>query len=157
VTAGSAGGQAWVIEPMGAEDIPQVATIDRATFANPWSEASYRYEVTENEAAHFLVALTPPGRRVVGFAGYWLVVDEAHIATLAVHAEWRRRGLGEQLLAALLQQARALGALSATLEVRAGNAAAQRLYARHAFAEVGRRAHYYQDNGEDALLLTAKL
>ena len=157
MAAGSAQGGAWVIGPMEAEDIPQVALIDRETFANPWSAASYHYEITENLAAHFLVAVTPPGRQVVGFAGFWLVVDEAHIGTLAVHHAWRRRGLGEQLLMALLTQARGLGALLATLEVREGNLAAQHLYAKHGFAEVGRRAHYYQDNGEDALLLTAAL
>lgn len=153
------GGEAdWVIAPMEEQDIAQVVAIDQDSFANPWSAASYRYELAENRSAHFLVALAPAGdRRVTGYAGFWLVVDEAHIGTLAVQRAWRRRGLGERLLTALLREARALGALSVMLEVRPGNEAAKALYQKHGFEEVGRRKHYYQDNGEDALLLTAKL
>jgi [ribosomal protein S18]-alanine N-acetyltransferase len=149
----------WDIVLMEERDIPQVAAIDQEAFANPWSAASYHYELSENQAAHFWVAVAPTAmgdRLVAGYAGYWLVVDEAHIGTLAVKPGWRRRGLGERLLAALLQEARALGARSALLEVRAGNQAAQALYHKHGFDEVGRRTRYYQDNGEDALLLTAK-
>ena len=93
---------------------------------------------------------------MVGYAGFWLIVDEAHIGTIAVHPLWRQRGLGEKLLVTLLRQARELGAVLATLEVRPGNQAAQRLYRRHGFAEVGQRKRYYQDNGEDALLLTVR-
>ncbi len=149
-----------VIAPMEVSDLPQVVAIDESSFATPWSAASYHYELTENRVAHFLVGVAPGNgypRQVVGYAGYWLVVDEAHIGTLAVHPAWRRRGLGERLLTALLQQALALGARSATLEVRAGNLAAQALYRKHGFDDVGRRKHYYRDNGEDALLLTARL
>jgi [ribosomal protein S18]-alanine N-acetyltransferase len=149
-----------VVAPMEERDIPQVTAIDRRSFANPWSAESYHYELAENQAAHFLVALAAaePGveRRVMGYAGYWLIVDEAHIGTLAVHPDWRRRGLGEKLLAALLHQARELGALTALLEVRAGNLAAQGLYRKQGFEEVGRRKGYYRDNAEDALLLTAR-
>lgn len=148
---------------MEERDILQVMAIDQRSFANPWSAASYHYEVTENRNAHFSVVWAPsPGapagqRLVAGYAGYWLIVDEAHIGTLAVHPDWRRRGLGEKLLAALLRQARDLGAGVALLEVRAGNLAAQNLYRKYGFEAVGRRKHYYHDNGEDALLLTAKI
>ena len=149
-----------VIAPMEERDIPQVMVIDRHSFANPWSTEAYRYELAQNPAAHFMVALAAAGpeagRRVLGYAGYWLIVDEAHIGTLAVHPDWRRSGLGETLLRALLAQARKLGASTALLEVRAGNLAAQELYRKQGFEEVGRRKGYYRDNGEDALLLTAK-
>ena len=153
------GGDDFTIVPMEEQDIPQVAAIDQLSFANPWSAQSYHFELTVNEAAHFLVLLAPPAeaaRQVVGYAGFWLIVDEAHMGTLAVHPLWRRRGLGERLLVALLGQARGLGAASVTLEVRAGNEAAQQLYRRHGFVEVGRRKRYYQDNGEDAILLTVR-
>jgi ribosomal-protein-alanine N-acetyltransferase len=153
------GGNDFVVVPMEERDIPQVAAIDKLSFANPWSAGSYRYELVTNRASHFWVLLAPAPeteRQVVGYAGFWLIVDEAHIGTLAVQPLWRRRGLGEKLLATLLCQARDLGAVMATLEVRAGNLAAQHLYQRHGFAEVGRRKKYYQDNGEDALLLTVK-
>ena len=149
-----------VIVTMELSDLPQVMAIDARAFATPWSAASYHYELAENRAAHFLAGVMPAAgleRQVLGYAGYWLIVDEAHIGTLAVHPAWRRCGLGEKLLTALLRQARELGALSATLEVRASNRAALTLYGKHGFAEVGRRKHYYHDNGEDALLLTARL
>ena len=160
------GGNSLVIAPMEERDIPQVMAIDRRSFANPWSAESYCYELAENRNAHFLVVLASspsaeagPGVQhlVAGYAGYWLIVDEAHIGTLAVHPDWRRRGLGEKLLTALLRQAGDLGAITALLEVRAGNLAAQALYRKHGFEEVGRRKRYYHDNGEDALLLTAKI
>ncbi len=153
------GGSDVAIVPMEERDIPQVAAIDQLSFANPWSAESYRYEVMANRASHFWVLLAPAAeaeRQVVGYAGFWLIVDEAHIGTLAVHPLWRRRGLGERLLVTLLGQARELGAVMATLEVRAGNLAAQRLYLHHGFGVVGRRKKYYQDNGEDALLLTVR-
>jgi ribosomal-protein-alanine N-acetyltransferase len=158
--------------PMELADIPQVAAIDRLSFPQPWSEQSYRFELVDNRNAHFIVALAPnpngarglwkqlwggwPARRVVGYAGFWFVVDEAHINTIAVHPEWRRRGIGERLLVKLLAQARGLGAATATLEVRVSNLAAQQLYQKYRFEEVGRRPHYYRD-GEDALLMTIRL
>jgi ribosomal-protein-alanine N-acetyltransferase len=152
-------GSGFAIVPMEEGDIPQVMAIDRLSFANPWNAESYRYELTANRASHFWVLLAPGSeaeRRVAGYAGFWLIVDEAHIGALAVHPLWRRQGLGEKLLARLLRQARELGAVLATLEVRAGNQAAQALYRRYGLVEVGRRKKYYQDNGEDALLLTVK-
>lgn len=161
------------IAAMQLGDIPQVMEIDRLCFPNPWSEPSYRYELLENRCAYFIVALQPAeslGRRwlwrlagrppaqrpLVGYAGLWLVVDEAHINTLAVRPQWRGRGIGERLLLDLLAHAQGRSAVSATLEVRVSNAAAQRLYRKHGFEEVGRRPRYYQD-GEDALLMTVRL
>ena len=159
------------IAAMIEDDIPQVATIDRISFPQPWSENSYRYELRDNEHAHFIVALDPdsrvapnwldrlfgrsPTRRVIGYAGYWLVEDEAHINTIAVHPEWRRRGIGDRLLRTLLADARAARARSATLEVRVSNTSAQQLYRKYGFEPVGQRPRYYRD-GEDALLMTAK-
>ncbi len=95
-------------------------------------------------------------RWVAGFVGYWHVVDEAHISTIAVHPKWRGSGVGEQLLRATLEHALSLGAQMATLEVRVSNAAAQNLYRKYHFEEVGRRKNYYRDNGEDAVLMTAE-
>jgi len=152
-------------------DIPQVVAIDQQSFPMPWSEATYRLELTENANSHFLVACLSSGARpsgqgwrgwlrrepprvVVGYIGFWYVVDEAHISTLAVHPAYRGRGIGAQLLAAMLREAAGLGARLATLEVRVGNLAAQRLYLKFGFEEVGRRPAYYRDNAEDALLMT---
>jgi ribosomal-protein-alanine N-acetyltransferase len=143
----------FLIRGMRLEDIPAVSAIDRASFPNPWPESTYRYELLENRVAHVLVVEARLSAEVVGMAGYWLVVDEAHISTFAVHPRWRNRGVGSALLRALLRQAAELGATSALLEVRAGNGPAQALYRRFGFRKVGRRKGYYRDNGEDALLM----
>ncbi len=156
------------IVPMAPADITQVLEIDRLSFPLPWSYASYRHELAENKNAHFFVALRTPrrswrnwfraprGRLVVGFVGYWYILDEAHISTIGVHPRWRGHGIGEQLLVAALKHAIGLGAVEATLEVRASNTAALNLYHKHGFEEVGRRKNYYRDNDEDALLMTAR-
>ena len=91
---------------------------------------------------------------LVGYGGFWTMVDEAHISTLAVHSAWRRRGIGELLLLAMLDRAAEVGVRVATLEVRASNAGAQSLYREYGFEVFGERRHYYSDNGEDALIMT---
>ncbi len=145
----------FLVRPMQPEDIPAVREIDRVSFPNPWPENTYRYELQENRASHLLVIQSREPIEIVGVGGYWLVVDEAHISTFAVHPEWRNRGVGSILLNGILRQAAGLGAASAMLEVRAGNLAAQSLYRRFGFRDVGNRKGYYKDNGEDALLMTA--
>jgi ribosomal-protein-alanine N-acetyltransferase len=99
----------------------------------------------------------PPARQVVGYGGFWFIVDEAHISTIAVHPDWRGQGVGEILFVNMLEQALDVGALTATLEVRVTNAPAQALYRKYEFEQTGRRKRYYRDNGEDALLMTAEL
>lgn len=146
----------FLVRAMQPEDIPVVMEIDRDSFPNPWPENTYRYELRENPASHLLVIQPREVPSVVGVAGFWLVVDEAHISTLAVHPAWRGRGIGKILLVALLRQAASIGAESAMLEVRAGNAAARALYAEFGFRMVGRRKGYYKNNGEDAVLMTAE-
>jgi [ribosomal protein S18]-alanine N-acetyltransferase len=141
---------------MTLDDLPAVMEIDRLSFTLPWPERSFRFELTGNDAAHLLVAVAPWGEeeRIVGFLGYWLLVDEMHISTLAVHPELRGRGIGELLLQAGLEHAWIQGAELSTLEVRPSNQAAIALYRKYGFESVGRRRKYYQDNGEDALLMT---
>ena len=145
----------FLVRPMQIEDLAAVAAIDRESFPNPWPENTYRYELRENRASHLLVIQPRESEAVIGVAGYWLVVDEAHISTLAVHPEWRGRGVGSVLLDALLRRAAGGGAQCAMLEVRVGNRAARCLYAAFGFRIVGSRKGYYKDNGEDALLMTA--
>ena len=95
----------------------------------------------------------PTGPSVVGYAGLWLMVDEAHITTVAVRRVFRGRGLGKVLMLAMLDLARNMGARSATLEVRQSNAIAIRMYAELGFRKKGVRRRYYTDNGEDALIM----
>lgn len=145
----------FLVRAMLPEDIPVVMDIDRNSFPNPWPENTYWYELRKNPASHLLVIQSRETTQVVGVAGYWLVIDEAHISTFAVHPDWRSRGVGKVLLAAMLRQAAGLGATGATLEVRAGNKAAQSLYRGFGFQVVGLRKGYYKNNGEDAVLMTA--
>lgn len=141
---------------MTLDDLPAVMEIDRLSFSLPWPERSFRFELTGNDASHLLVAEMPVGgeARIAGFLGYWLLVDEMHISTLAVHPEMRGRGIGELLLQAGLEQAWIQGADMSTLEVRPSNRAAIALYSKYGFELVGRRRKYYQDNNEDAVLMT---
>lgn len=143
-----------LIRPMRLEDLEAVVTIERLSFTLPWSERAYRYELTENAAARLWVA--EEAGQVVGMLVLWLILDEAHIATLAVHPAHRQRGIARRLLLQALRSAWQEGARQAFLEVRQSNLAAQRLYQQLGFEISGRRPRYYRDNNEDALLMTLK-
>jgi len=139
---------------MRLDDLPEVHAIERASFTTPWPDDAYRSEIQTNRLATYLVARLDD--RVVGFAGIWLMVDEAHITTFAVHPGHRRRGIGERLLLTLLDAAEERHAREATLEVRLSNVAARRLYEKYGFRPVGLRPRYYSDDGEDALIMTTE-
>ncbi len=163
----------YVVEPMRMDDVPQVMAIERESFPLPWPERAYRYELNQNQNSHYVV-LRPAQRLrparwhkpwmrlwrrdahspVLGYGGFWMIAGEAHISTLAVEPAWRRRGLGELLLWSMLKQATLMGAFEATLEVRVSNHAAQNLYRKYYFEVVGQRRRYYQDNNEDAWIMT---
>ncbi len=140
-----------IIRRMELRDVPAVAAIEKNTFPKPWSEESFRREVTVNVAARYLVA--EKAGRVIGYAGAWVVLDECHITNIAVIEEERGKGCGEKLFAALMQYASNLGAAWADLEVRISNARAIHLYGKAGFVSVGKRKRYYEDNGEDAFLM----
>ena len=106
------------------------------------------------EQEEFAVAVL--GSRIVAFAGIWLMLDEAHVTTFAVHPDFRRRSIGERLLLAMLDVAIANGAREATLEVRLSNVAARKLYEKYGFRPVGLRPRYYSDDNEDALIMTTE-
>ncbi len=142
---------ALTLRHMTAVDIDAVHALDERSFANPWPRRSFEFELNENEASRQWVA--EMDGVLVGVIVVWLLGEEAHIATLAVQPELRGRGIAARLLCAALQALAAEGAVTAALEVRAGNTAALHLYRRFGFVEVGRRKGYYQDNGEDALLM----
>jgi ribosomal-protein-alanine N-acetyltransferase len=136
-------------------DLPVVLEIDRLSFPIPWSERTYRFELRDNQAARLKVAevFENGTMRVIGYVGFWFIVDEAHISTLAVHPHYRGQGIGEQLLQDALNDAVLKGALVATLEVRISNDVAVNLYRKFGFEVIGERPRYYRDNNEDALLM----
>lgn len=164
-----------VIRRMRAEDLNQAVLLDCMSFSLPWPPSAYLHELNNTGGKVWVAeqALEAPleyhspfpvpvadfvqpagARAVVGVIVVWLIVDEAHIATLAVHPELRRQGIARKLLCVALREAADEGMFSALLEVRAGNIAAQDLYLKFGFDVVGRRTRYYQDNFEDALLMT---
>ena len=144
-----------LIQKMKEEDIPSAHELDELSFSLPWPERSLRFEVTDNPAGRCWVAKNEG--QLVGMLILWMIVDEAHIATIATHPRFRRVGIGSQLLENALQSVIAEGARTVFLEVRAGNTAAQEMYKKFGFAEDGRRLRYYKDNQEDAVLMSLKL
>jgi ribosomal-protein-alanine N-acetyltransferase len=142
---------------MKLEDIPRVHEIDVLSFSLPWPEKSYLFELTQNPSTLALVAeiqIPDTVAVVIGMAIGWIVVDEAHIATIAIHPEFRGNGFGKKLLVETLRQSIQRGAILATLEVRDNNSLAQQMYKDFGFTTVGRRLHYYKDNNEDAIIMT---
>lgn len=141
------------ITPMLPADIAEVIALEQAAYGSHWSARNYEHELGYNHLAHYYVMRPALEPTIIGHGGFWLMADEIHIITVAVRPAWRGRGLGEWLLLHLLEQGRQLGAVVATLEVRAANIVAINLYAKFGFREVGRRSRYYS-NHEDALILT---
>jgi ribosomal-protein-alanine N-acetyltransferase len=146
--------------PMLVDDVPYVDQLERVCFSAPWPASTYRYELQHNRLADYWVIRPAAGAGeptlppILAYGGYWLMGEEAHIVTLATHPDWRRHGLAEWLLLEMLALARRKDAQTVTLEVRAHNQAAQHLYQKLGFVEVGVRKRYYRDNGEDARLFT---
>jgi len=144
---------------MTLDDVARVHEIDVLSFSLPWPEKSFRFELTENPSSLTLVGEIQPENdqpMIIGMSVVWIIVDEAHIATIAIHPDFRGRGYGKQLLGEVLRQSIQRGARLATLEVRASNLAAQKMYHWFGFSTVGRRIHYYRDNYEDAIIMTVK-
>lgn len=140
------------IRPMRLSDLPEVLRIERASFPTPWSEGSFRGELTTNRHARYFVAEGP--HHLAGYAGVWIILNEAHVTNIAVHPNYRRRGIGRRLLEALMDRAAGEGCDSITLEVRTSNYSAQALYRQYGFEPTGLRRGYYIDTNEDAIIMT---
>ena len=140
----------YQIRRMTMEDVDGVAAVEAATFPTPWSRDAFASEM-RNVAARYLVA--EKDGRIIGYAGAWIILDESHITNIAVLRDERGQGIGRALTAALLQYLSNLGAAYATLEVRKSNEIAQNLYKSLGFIKLGVRKRYYEDNGEDALIM----
>ena len=135
-------------------DVDDVREIEKGCFSLPWSRNAFIQEITDNKCARYLVAEYQ--KRVIAYAGMWLVIDEAHITNIAVHPAFRGMGIGEAITRALMDAARELGIQYMTLEVRRSNHVAQGLYRKLGFADVGFRKRYYDDNQEDALIMVCE-
>ena len=135
---------------MTIDDVEAVAAIEAATFRTPWSKNAFYREVTDNACARYVV-LREDGV-AVAYAGVWFVLDEGHITNIAVREDRRGMGYGERVTRAMIQLAADSGMNWMTLEVRRSNAAAQNLYHKLGFIDVGYRKRYYE-NTEDALIM----
>ncbi|HVM26049.1 MAG TPA: ribosomal protein S18-alanine N-acetyltransferase [Mycobacteriales bacterium] len=135
--------------------VEQLMPLERQLFGpQPWTARTFWSELAQLDTRHYLVALD--GDRVAGYAGLCDYPDEAWVQTMAVAPSHQGRGLGARLLTALLEEAARREQRVVSLEVRAGNEVAQRLYARHGFARTGVRRGYYSPGGEDAVLMTRR-
>ena len=143
------------IAPMRDADLDEVLGIEEASFPVPWSRESFRFELHDNPYAWNVVVRTEG--RIVGFACLWVVGDELKINNIAIHPEWRGKGLGDRLLRWILRFGRTERCVEATLEVRPSNAVARKLYRNHGFEEAGLRKDYYRDTHEDAIVMVAKI
>ena len=143
---------ALVIARATSDDLAGVEALQRRTFTNPWGLDAIRWELEHTDVARLYVMRAPLGP-VVAYCACWLVFDELHINSLAVDETWRRRGVAVRLLRAVIAEAVAAGARSATLEVRRSNDAARALYEGLGFRVEAVRRDYYQHPREDALIL----
>lgn len=170
----------YIVADMTVDDLERVMEIEEVAHISPWPMTAYRHELEENEFAYYLVLLPAEeanlsapvgtfgkrlltwlrkphrGRPIIGYAGFWLIADEAHISTIAIDPEWQRLGLGEYLLLELIKKALQKQAEIITLEVHARNLPAQHLYTKYEFKYVGRRKRYYKKSNEDAHIMTVK-
>jgi ribosomal-protein-alanine N-acetyltransferase len=141
------------------QDIPAVRDLDVSSFSLPWPESAYHFEVTRNpDSLPLVIEVEDDGGKtqIAGMAVIWLILDEAHIGTIAIGSKFRRQGLAKRLLKEGLLMSYEKGARTSFLEVRRSNLAAQELYKQFGFTIEGIRPHYYKDNHEDALLLTLR-
>lgn len=139
-----------LIRTMTSADAEEVAKIEEENFAMPWSRESFWQEI-KNPQACFLVAVCE--KKIVGYAGAWVVLDEAQLTNIAVQKNFQKKGIARALLTHLINSVKLRGADKMTLEVRPSNAPAIALYRSFRFENFGRRPRYYLDNGEDALIM----
>lgn len=140
-----------IIRKAAESDVPAVEEVEKACFSVPWSYESLYHDILENKLAFYIVAEIDG--KVCGYVGVWKIFDEGHITNVAIAPEYRRMHIASAMLSVLFDVTGAQGIESYTLEVRAGNQAAIALYEGFAFREAGLRKGYYEDNGEDAIIM----
>lgn len=140
-------------------DLPAIMAIERRSYSLPWTESVFRRELEELPQSHLLVVEDAAGGdeelglAIIGYAVWWEVVDECHIANVTVSPAARRQGVGRYLVEEMMRTAKQMGIVRATLEVRVSNEEAITLYEKCGFTSVAIRQRYYPDNNEDALVM----
>ena len=139
------------VRPMQESDLKRIMEIEHACFSAPWSLHAFISELSENEYARYF-CLELDGR-VIGYMGLWFILEEGHITNVAIAPEYRGQRKGEILMRSVMQMMIQEGMERMTLEVRASNTGARRLYERLGFVAAGVRKGYYSDNCEDAIIM----
>jgi ribosomal-protein-alanine N-acetyltransferase len=139
------------IVPLELKHLDGVAEVDKLSFALPWSRDSFEAEVSRNDFARYVVAVSDD--QVIGYAGVWIIAGEGQITNIAVHPDSRGVGAACKMLEALIDICIAESVRDMTLEVRVSNTPAINLYKKYGFAEEGIRKQFYEDNKEDALIM----
>ncbi len=142
----------WIIRPLSAEDLPALAEMERLCFSEPWSEKALSILLSPENVG--VVALD--GERVVAYGGMTTVLDEGSVTNVATHPDYRRRGLGREIVGALQKAAAFRGLVSVFLEARVSNEAARRLYEKMGFSVIGVRKGFYRHPAEDGLAMEWK-
>ena len=140
-----------IVREMKLSDIDSVVDIEKKSFPIPWTKGTFISEIKRNKLARYYVAEV--GGRVVGYAGMWLIMNEAHITNIAIHPEYRGMGIGKKLVGGLIEEVLKIDIYRITLEVRPSNTAARALYKKFGFVPCGIRPEYYRDNNEDAIIM----
>jgi ribosomal-protein-alanine N-acetyltransferase len=143
----------YFIRRMREPDLPAVRAIEAMSFSNPWSEDTFRGEIQNTSVSSPLVVVRRPGDEVVGYIIYWQIRDDVQVNNIAVHPEYRARGLGEAMMRFAITKVRAAGAEFMTLEVRQSNTSAVALYRKLGFEALGTRKNYYTRPDEDACVM----
>lgn len=144
----------YTIRPINIGDAKQLAKLDKLCFSVPWSEQSFISEAG-NSMAYYLAACR--GSDIIGYIGYWRVIDEGHITNVAVSPECRRQGIASDLLTNIIHIARSQQLVLLTLEVRKSNKPARALYECFGFKAIGERRDYYRSPRENAIIMTLML
>ncbi|MCP4644985.1 MAG: ribosomal protein S18-alanine N-acetyltransferase [bacterium] len=146
--------QSLCFVPLEEEHLEGLIPIELEAYPEPWTLGMFRDEVRNNRSYFYVVQIDGV---TVGYGGFWLVLDEAHITSVTIAEEWRGKGYGRRLTVFLLDAARKAGATLATLEVRMSNQAARDLYLSLGFGPVGVRKGYYPKSNEDAIVMLKEL
>jgi ribosomal-protein-alanine N-acetyltransferase len=141
------------IAPMVIDDIPDVLAIETLSFQSAWPPNAFTTELRDNKLAHYFVGRLDG--KIVAYGGIWVILEDSHVTTIAVHPDVRGQRLGEEILVFLLDEAIERDASWITLEVRETNDVAQKLYRKYGFTVVSTRRGYYSDNNESALVMWA--
>ena len=134
-----------------SSDLDDIYELDVQTFAMPWSKEALSYDILENDNAFVIVAEYEG--EFAGYADIWTVLDEADLNSIAVRVDFRRKGIGDAIMLAMIEMLSTSGLATINLEVRVSNMPAIKLYKKYGFNECGVRPGYYLDNGEDALIM----